>query len=227
MNWNEKPEGNLLKLFSQLTGKTKRNYLIERIEGNRLTIRETEKSGELNVSFKNGSFIRFSEKMLGTNQFIAFFNKQEGDTLRRICDGIFLTCSNDRVLLCLVELKTNINNRFERAVKQIEGSYLKTAMLLGLLYKIKEIELVVFIGGELKEVIDDPDIDFAEKVEEFRGNPNNLESKLKEFSRNGNVRMDFPFFLDQTIHEDYRKENINVYHLEDGDTFDMQALLDR
>jgi hypothetical protein len=35
--------------------------------------------------------------------------------------------------------------------------------------------------------------------------------------------MSFPFFLAETIHENYHKRNVNVYHLADGDTFDMQS----
>ncbi len=63
-----------------------------------------------------------------------------------------------------------------KKIKQIEGSYLKAAMLLSLLYKIEDMELAVFIGGRLERIIDDPDIDYLEKVEEFRENPHNLES---------------------------------------------------
>jgi hypothetical protein len=29
--------------------------------------------------------------------------------------------------------------------------------------------------------------------------------------------------LAETIHENYHKRNINIYHMEDGDTFDMQT----
>ncbi|UCH93814.1 MAG: hypothetical protein JSV88_26590 [Candidatus Aminicenantes bacterium] len=219
---NEKLESQLLKLFSQPTRKTKEDYLIEKVEGTHLTIYEKEKSGEYQVSFKNGCFIRFSEKMLGTNKIIALFNKRQGDVMRRICDGIFLARLNDKIILCLVELKNNINNNFERAIKQIEGSYLKTAMLLSLLCNIKEIELRVFIGDGLEKIVDDPDIDYLEKVEEFREKADNLESKLKEFSHKREVQINFPFFLGDSIHESYQKKDINVYHLQHGDTFDMQ-----
>ena len=224
MTTSEELEINLLKLFSQFTGTPGKDYLIEKIEDNQLTVKETEKGGELDVSFKNGPFIRFSEKMLGTNKFINFFNRQEGAIIRRICDGIFLVPLKGRIILCLVELKLNIKyNNFSNAVKQIEGSYLRTAMLLSLLYKIEDIRLAVFIGGKLERIPDDPDIDYLEKVEEFRENPFNLESKLKEFSHKRKVRMSFPFFLGETIQENYHKKNVSVYHLEAGDTFDMQA----
>ena len=86
---NEYLESNLIKIFSQFT-EQKKDYLVEKIEDNRLTIKETDERGKCEVSFKNGPFIRFSEKMLGTNKFINFFNKQKGTIVRRICDGIFL-----------------------------------------------------------------------------------------------------------------------------------------
>jgi hypothetical protein len=86
---NEELETNLIKIFSQFT-RRKKDYLVEKIEDNQLSIKETERGGEVEVSFKNGHFIRFSEKMLGTNKFINFFNQQEGAIIRRICDGIFL-----------------------------------------------------------------------------------------------------------------------------------------
>jgi hypothetical protein len=219
---NEELESKLIKIFSQYTNR-KKDYLVEKIQDNRLTIQETEERGRCEVSLKNGPFIRFSEKMLGTNKFINFFNQQEGNIIRKICDGIFLVPLKRRIVLCLVELKMNIKyNNFSDAVKQIEGSYLKTAMLLSLLCKIADIELAVFIGGRMERVIDDPDIDYLEKVEEFRENPQNLESKLKEFSHKRKVHMSFPFFLGETIHENYHKRNVSVYHLEDGDTFDMK-----
>jgi len=221
---NKELEKKLLKLFSQFTGKAKADYLIEEIEANAITVREMEKSGESEVSFKNGCFTRFSKKALGTNKFIGFFNKQDGEIIRMICDGIFLARLNDRLFLCLVELKKNINNNFERVVKQVEGSYLKTSMLLSLLCNIKDIELAVFIGGRLEKIIDEPDIDYLEKVDEFRERGDNLESKLKEFSHNRNVLMNFPFFLETIIHENYRKKNVAVYHMGNGDTFDMQTL---
>ena len=217
-------ESNLIKIFSQFTTQ-KSDYLIEKIEDNSLTIRETDERGKCEVSFKKGPFIRFSEKMLGTNKLINLFNRQKGMIIRKICDGIFLVPLKDRIILCLVELKVNIKyDKFSDAVKQIEGSYLKAAMLLSLLCNIKDMELAVFIGGRLERIIDDPDIDYLEKVEEFRENPNNLESKLKEFSHNRKVRMNFPFFLGEVINNSYHKKNISVYHLEDGDTFDMQSV---
>ncbi|UCH93580.1 MAG: hypothetical protein JSV88_25365 [Candidatus Aminicenantes bacterium] len=220
---NEELESNLIKIFSQFT-RRKKDYLVEKIQDNRLTIQETEERGRCEVSFKNGPFIRLSEKMLGTNKFINFFNQQEGAIIRRICDGIFLVPLEGRIILCLVELKINIKyNNFSDAVKQIEGSYLKTAMLLSLLCKIEDMELAIFIGGRIERVIDDPDIDYLEKTEEFRENPQNLESKLKEFFHKRKFRMNFPFFLAETIHENYHKKNVSVYHLAYGDTFDMQA----
>jgi hypothetical protein len=220
---NEELESNLLKIFSQFT-KQKKDYLIEKVEGNRLTIRETDEKGKCEVSFKNGHFIRFSEEILGTNKFIGFFNRQGGDVIRRKCDGIFLVPLKDRIILCLVELKKNIKySNFSDAVKQIEESYLKTAMLLSLLCNIEDMELAVFIGGRIERIMDDPDIDYLEKVEEFRENPNNLEWKLKEFSRNRKVRMNFPFFLGEIIHDSYHKKDIRVYHLDNGDTFDMMS----
>lgn len=220
---NEELEINLIKIFSQYTGQ-KKDYLVEKIEENQLTIRETERGGEVEVSFINGRFIRFSEKILGTNKFINFFNQQEGAIIRRICDGIFLVPLKGKIILCLVELKINIKySNFSDAVKQIEGSYLKTAILLSLLCKIEDMELAIFIGGRMERIVDDPDIDYLEKVEEFRENPQNLESKLKEFSHKRKVRMSFPFFLAETIHENYHKRNVNVYHLADGDTFDMHT----
>lgn len=218
---NEELEINLLELFSQFT-KQKKDYLIEKIKDNRLTVRETDERGKCEVSFENGPFLRFSEKMLGTNKLINLFNKQKGMVIRKICDGIFLVPIEDRIILCLVELKINIKySNFSNAVKQIEGSYLKTAMLLSLLCNINGIKLAVFIGGGLERIIDDPNIDYLEKVEEFKENPNNLESKLKEFSHNRKVRMNFPFFLGETVHENYHKKDIIVYHLEDGETFDI------
>lgn len=214
----------LTNLFSQFTGKTEEDYLIEKTETDSITVRETEKGGELEVSFKGGDYTLFSEKMLGTNKLIALFNRQEGDIIRKICDGIFLVWVKGKLILCLVELKTNINNNFERAVKQIEGSYIKTAMLLSLLYNIQDIELAVFIGGRLDKIIEDPDIDYLEKVDIFRERGDNLESKLKEFSLNKRVRINFPFFLGEIIHQHFQKRNIDVYHLEHGDIFDMQRI---
>jgi hypothetical protein len=221
---NEELESNFLKLFSRATGKPKEDYLIEKIEDNQLSIKETEKGGEVEVSFKNDRFIQFSKKMLGTNKFNNFFNQQEGAILRRICDGIFLVPLKGRIILCLVELKINIKySNFSDAVKQIEGSYLKTAMLLSLLCKIEDMELAIFIGGRMERIIDDPDIDYLEKTEEFRENPHNLESKLKELYHNRKVRMNFPFYMGDPIHENYHKRNVSVYHLADGDTFDMNT----
>jgi hypothetical protein len=219
---NEGLESNLLKLFSRSTGKPEEDYLIEKIGESLLTIQEMSEKGKCEVSFKNGHFTQLSEKMLGTNKFIGFFNRQEGDIIRKICDGIFLVLLKNRVILCLVELKRNINNNFERAVKQIEGSYLKAAMLLSLLCDIRDIELAVFIAGHLEKIIDDPDIDYLKREADFMER-DNLESKLKEFSHNREVRMNFPFFLEQNIHENYKKKNIRVYHLEHGDTFDMKS----
>jgi hypothetical protein len=223
MTKNEELEINLIKIFSQFT-KQKKDYLVEKIEDNQLSIKETERGGEVEVTFKNGRFIRFSEKMLGTNKFINFFNQQEGAIIRRICDGIFLVPLKGRIILCLVELKINIKySNFSDAVKQIEGSYLKTAMLLSLLCKIEDMELAIFIGGRMERIIDDPDIDYLEKTEEFRETPQNLESKLKELSHNRKARMNFPFYMGDTIYENYHKRNVSVYHLADGDTFDMKT----
>jgi len=224
MTTNEELERNLLKLFSPFSGKPKEDYLFEKIDGDQLTIKETEASGKMEVTFKNGCFTRFNEKMLGTNKFIGFFNKQDGAIIRRICDGIFLVNSNKQVVLCLVELKKNINNNFEWILKQIEGSYLKITMLLSLLCSVKDIGLAVFIAGKLEKIGDDPDIDYLEKTGEFRESSINPEAKLKEFSLHGEVRMNFPFFLEKTIHVNYQRKDIGVFHLKDGETFDMRNL---
>lgn len=213
-------EANLLKLFSSFKSETGENQLIEEIKDNRLSIGETGKGGENEVYFTNGRFIRLSGKVLG-DKFTPFFNHP---VIRKICDGIFLVQVKDRIILCLVELKSNINNNFKKAIQQIEGSYIKTAILLSLLYNIKDIETAVFIGGRLEKIKDEPDIDYLEKVDEFRNRTDNAESKLKEFSLESKVRMDFPFFLEDSIHENFRKKNTTVYHLAHGGGFDMQTL---
>jgi hypothetical protein len=62
-----------------------------------------------------------------------YFEKvKDGDTVQ----------VKDRIILCLVELKSNINNNFKKAIQRIDGSYIKTAMLLSLLYNIRDIEMV-------------------------------------------------------------------------------------
>lgn len=223
MKNNEELEDNLLKIFSQSSGKRKEDYLIEKIRDSKLKICEKEEMGKGEVTFKNGCFFRLSEKMLGTNKFISFFNKQEGDVLRRTCDGIFLVLVKGRITLCLVELKKNINNEFRKAIRQIEGSYLRTAMLLSLLYDINDIALEVFIAGGLEETRDDPDLDYLDKTGKFRGE-NTTGTKLKEFSRHKQVHINFPFFLGQNIHENYKKKNIRLYHLDFNETFDMKTL---
>lgn len=207
---------NLLNLFS-------RTILVKKIKNNCLTILEAEEDGKLEVSFTNGRFTRFSENKLGKMNISDFFNPEGKEIIGKICDGIFLVYLEDRIILCLVELKKNINNKFKRAVQQIEGSYIKIAMLLSLMCNIKDIELAVFIGGQLDEIVDDPDIDYLKKDADFTEGEN-PESKLKDFSLHGKVFMNFPFFLEQTIHENYRKKNIPVIHLEAGAAFNMQTL---
>lgn len=219
MNNNEL-EDNLLKLFSSFKSETGENSLVEEIKDNCLSIRETGKGGENEVYFTSGRFIRLSGKVLG-DKFTPFFNHP---VIRKICDGIFLVQLKDRIILCLVELKSNINNNFTKAIQQIEGSYIKAALLLSLLYNIKDIEMAVFIGGRLEKIKDEPDIDYLEKVDEFSNITGNAESKLKEFSLESKVRMDFPFFLEESIHEKFRKKNTTVYHLGCGGVFDMQTL---
>lgn len=231
MTMNDKLERNLLKLFSNFKTKIAdkpgdQDYFIEPIGDDSITIKETDKSGEgqITFTFKNGHFIRFSKKMIGDNSDV-FFNQRKNFTLRRICDGIFLVQIESKVMLCFVELKKKIDNKnFMEAIKQIEGSYLKTAMFLSLLADIKELGIAVFIAGGLEKIKADADIDYSEKVLEFSEEANNPEAKLKEFSHKKKVDMNFPFFLDKEIdiHENYKKENIKVYHVGFDDTFDMQ-----
>jgi hypothetical protein len=220
----EELEQKLLTLLSTpRTVKTKEIPFIEPIEYDIIHIHEKEEPGKLSVFFKNGAFIRFSGKLLSTNKFIQFFNSETATILRRTCDGIFLLFSGSRVILCLVELKKNINNNFEKAVQQIEGSYLKTAMLLSLITNVKNLELVVFFGGGIKK--DDSELDYLEKIQEISENPHSLEAKLKQLIANRNVRMDFPFSsLSGTIDQYYQKKDTVVYHLKDGETFDMGTI---
>lgn len=124
-------------------------------------------------------------------------------------------------------MKTKIEySKFEEAVKQIEGSYLKTTMFLSLLTDIKDIEIVVFIAGGLEETKSDPDKSFDEKAYEYREDENNLVTMLKELCTNKQAHMNIPFFLDKdiAIHNNYKKKKIKVYHLGFGDTFDIQTL---
>ena len=219
-------ESKLLKLFSrEPTGKTEGDWLIEETGSSNITIEETVESGKGEVTFKNGRFIRFSVKLLGTNKFISFFNRQEGDALRKTCDGIFLARIEDRTILCLVELKSTINNNFRKAIRQIEGSYLRTALLLSLITDIKDIEPVVFIAGGLEKKEIDPDREYLERTGKFRERENDPGRKLKEFSRKGQVKINFPFFLDDAIHQNYHKKNIKVTHLDFDADFDMQTLI--
>ncbi|MCP5051753.1 MAG: hypothetical protein GY940_31595 [bacterium] len=193
---------------------------------NSLTIEETDKSGQGRVTFKNPSFISFSPVTIGTTAFNNFFKKDEarGNVFRKICDGIFLTRLNGEYILCLVELKNNLNAKFNKAIKQIEGSYLKTAMLLSLFYNLNDIRVVVFLAGHLKKKENDPDMDFLEKAGEFRDIENTPESKWKEFVAKRRTYMDFPFFLTPFIHRYYCKNKISVYHLEMGETFNITDL---
>ena len=215
---NNSPEKKLLTLFSQFTGKKEGDFLIEKIKTDSITVRETEKGGELEVHFKGGDYTRFSKEILEMDILNAVINPRVRDIIGKKCDGIFIARVNGKFILCLVELKKNINNSFEKVVKQIEGSYIKIAMLLNLLYDLQYIDLVVFIGGGLKKITDEPDIDYLEKIDVFRERGDNLESKLKEFSQNKRVRMNFPYFLGDIIHQHFQKRNIVVYHLEHGDT---------
>lgn len=199
--------------------KEKKGFVSES-PGNKITIRETQDRGEQEVSFVNGTFIKLNEAMLDIN--LNYFNKKVRDTLGKRCDGIFLVPTDDKILLCLVELKQTINNKFNDAIKQIEGSYLKTAMLLGLSTDINELEPVIFIGGNLEKK--DTDYDYLEKVEEFRGKPDNLYTTFKELSQRGKTRINLPIFLSECIHGDYPRKRINVYHIASGGTFDLNNL---
>lgn len=192
------------------------------MEEDTLEVREKEKQGNCSVSFINGRYIRISENLLGDN--IRFFNRLDGDVLRKTCDGIFLVLSKNRAILCLVELKKTINNNFEKAIQQIEGSYLRTAMVLSLVENLNNFELAVFIGGTMKKPISKPDLDFIDRIEESRNNPDTLEAKLQEFIAESSVRMNFPFFLSDKIDLYYQKKNVAVYHLESGETFDIKKL---
>lgn len=212
----------LLRIFSSPSGdKDRENSLIKEIADKDLCVRENrekETGDYINISLSGATYIRFSEKLLGNN-FTAFFNLQEGAVMRKTCDGIFLCRFKERLIVGLVELKKNINNHFPKAIKQIEGSYLKIFMLLSLLFRPGDIDPIVIIGGRLKRK--DPDRDYIEKVEEFREKAVNLETMLKQLSLHGRVDVRFPLFLGHCIHEDYRKRSIKVYHVNPGDTFDI------
>jgi hypothetical protein len=210
----------LLRIFSSPSGdEESEDSLIKEIADKDLCVREEETGDYINISLNGATYIRFSEKMLGTNKFITFFNRQEGAVMRKICDGIFLCRFKERLIVGLVELKKNINNHFQKAIEQIEGSYLKVFMLLSLLFRPGDIDLIVVIGGRLER--EDPDGDYIEKVEEFREKAVNLETMLKDLSLHGSVDVRFPLFLGHCIHEDYRKRSIRVYHVNSGDTFDI------
>lgn len=222
MKKNDELERNLLKLFSKSTGKKNEDYLIEKIQDNTLAVIEKQKSGEGEVTFNNGSFIKFSTTMLG-KKLNSFFKVEKNFSPGMICDGIFLTHLGDRIILGLVELKKKVNNDFRRAIRQIEGSYLKTTMLLSLLYDIKDVEPIVFIAGNIDS---DPDLDYLYKMEKFEEIEDKPGTLLKELSDNREAHMNVPFFLDKdiSIHENYKKKKIKVYHLDFDDTFDIRTL---
>lgn len=224
---NDASERKLLELFSQsdcIYNNKNDNYLIENVCENCLTLHETEDGGKNEVTFINGRFIQFSHDMLCKLNVSIFLNEKEKDILSKKCDGIFLINANNRMILCLAELKVKINRYFPKVIKQIEGSYIKAALLMSLLFNIQDVELAVFIVGKLEKITDDPDIDYLELIGEITENPQNIESKLKDLSRNRKVKMSFPFYLNDSIHEYYRKKDINVYHLESEEVFDINRI---
>ncbi len=95
-------------------------------------------------------------------------------------------------------------------------------MLLSLIWDLKEIELSVFLGGGLSFA--DNDESFLKKGEIYREKKKILAAKLSKFSHEKEVAMDFPFFLEDTIHPNYHKENIKVRYLEDGEIFNIENL---
>jgi len=220
---SEELENNLLKLFTDYRPGREEDWFFKVIPGKHLTFTEKKESGKFDIYFENGIFIEISTLELEKLNITLCFKKDEKDIVAKNCDGIFLTQLNGKIVLCMAELKLNINDKFVRFIKQIEGSYIKAAMLMSLLFDIKEIELVVFIGGNLRGEYE-PDNDYIEKTSEYSDKPNSPEAKLKELIRNRKMKMNFPFFLEEKVHGSYRKKNTTVYHLECGGTFDMRKL---
>lgn len=224
MTRTEPLEQKILQLFSHSAGKPGENVFVDEIETNRLTIREDDKTGVCEVSFTNGRFTGFKTSVLGVtgNKVFDYFEKKNCKVFRRICDGIFLSRSGDDIFLCLVELKKNIGNRFQQAMEQIEGSYLKTAMALSLVCDVTTLNAAAFVVGELKT---DTETDYLEKASVFQEQPLNLESILNELARRHKAKVNLPYFTGDIIHKNYHKEKVTIYHLEDGDTFDVSQVL--
>ncbi len=226
MKSNDKLERNLLKLFPGFTGNKNEVYFIKTIDNDIHKVEEKFKTGMGLVNFKNDAFIELSKNLLG-DRLGSFFKKGGDHSLGKICDGIFLTCQGSRIMLCFVELKKTIKNfdAFASALKQLEGSYFKTAMLLSLRYCVKDLDIVVFICGELPPLKRDPDTDYIDKVGQFKESNEEPETKYKMFSQKRKVEINFPFFMARdTVHEQYHKDKIKLYHLKFGDTFDFESL---
>ncbi len=219
-------ENKLSGLFTQRHTEGEDGF-VERVDGGRLTVSEKAKTGEFEVHFTYDRFLRIDADSLEFDKKLSSaFKHGLDESISGKCDGVFLLQLNRKIKLVLVELKKRIRRKkFTNGLKQIEGSYLKTLMLLSLLLgseTVKEIEPVAFICGDLSE---GREIPFNAKNTIFDGDYENADVRLMRLARDRKIWLDLPYKGYEFFHDGYVKKKIPLFHLEKYQTCDIKTLL--
>jgi len=130
-------------MIDKLENILKDNPFIER-NGN-FKIEEKAQDGEceLNINTDSKLYEISIKKTDMVNQLSDFFKK---DTLTLICDGILIKLEKNEFNISLFELKTTLGIRtLQKALWQLEATYLKLIMFLILFEKIEKLKLIYIL----------------------------------------------------------------------------------
>jgi len=203
-------------MIDKLENILKDNPFIER-NGN-FKIEEKAQDGEceLNINTDSKLYEISIKKTDMVNQLSDFFKK---DTLTLICDGILIKLEKNEFNISLFELKTTLGIRtLQKALWQLEATYLKLIMFLILFEKIEKFKINLYIVYRNLPNIELSKTSLIEREKASQSDFSKLYSELttKKFSKIS----EFPFCSNyiQFVNEKLKKSNVEIKLLKCGDT---------
>ena len=141
-------------------------------------------------------------------------------TLKKICDAIVFCTHNNRLIVCMIEVKRTIGHRTYKndIIPQLEISFYKVLMLLSLVHgiDIKDIPVAFIAIGS-----------FAEKDREMVETAKlDNEYQYNRFLRTGVIKTKIPSVLNaDALHSNFRRDLVYVHHRELNEVIDVDLIM--
>ncbi len=185
---------------------------IKQIANDKIKVDLREHEETCNIIFENGEYIEIKDTLAESIGKKVLTEKLAGNT----GDGIVLNKLNGKLNLIIIEYKKNIgNNNFGKACNQLNSTYIKTSMLLNVLFKIEKINVIYIIVGKILDKQ-------QSKVLSSKKNKPNLFNKLTR-SKSTNIK-EIPFNFDIPINDIFKKTNVSFIHKECNNNIDIHSI---